>query len=115
MEGAFYESPTLRRFAGVDLGAAPAPDETTALRFRHLLEKHGLGGERLEAVNAHLEAKGINIQTGTIVDATIIPSDDSPINFVISVASGVEVEDYGGGEEAVDAEEVPAALFEPDA
>ncbi len=33
MEEAFYESPVLRRFAGVDLGVAAAPDETTVLRF----------------------------------------------------------------------------------
>ena len=36
VEAALYESPVLRRFAGVDLGCAPAPDETTVLRFRHL-------------------------------------------------------------------------------
>jgi IS5 family transposase len=58
VEEALYESATLRRFAGVDLGVAPAPDETTVLRFRHLLEKHDLGGEMLETVNRHLEAKG---------------------------------------------------------
>jgi Transposase domain (DUF772) len=43
MEEAFYESPVLRRFAGVDLGRAAAPDEATILRFRHLLEEHALG------------------------------------------------------------------------
>ena len=37
-EDALYESPVLRRFAGVDLGLAAAPDETTILRFRRLLE-----------------------------------------------------------------------------
>src|SRR5260370_24203906 len=72
VEEALYESAALRRFVGVDLGVAPAPDETTICRFRHLLEKHDLGGLMLEAVNAHLEAKGIRIATGTIVDATII-------------------------------------------
>jgi Transposase domain (DUF772) len=35
MEEAFYDSPVLQRFAGVDLGVAAAPDETTILRFRH--------------------------------------------------------------------------------
>ena len=50
VEEAFYESSTLRRFAGVDLGVAPAPDETTVLRFRHLLEMHDLGGAMLDAV-----------------------------------------------------------------
>src|SRR5713226_2220199 len=72
MEEAFYESPVLRGFAGVDLGVAAAPDETTILRFRHLLEEHDLGGEMLDTVNRYLETKGIRIGTGTIVDATII-------------------------------------------
>jgi IS5 family transposase len=36
IEEAFYDSPVLQRFAGVDLGIAAAPDETTILRFRHL-------------------------------------------------------------------------------
>jgi len=70
VEEALYESPVLQRFVGVDLGAAPAPDETTVCRFRHLLEEHDLCGMMLEAVNLHLESKGIKIATGTIVDAT---------------------------------------------
>src|SRR6267154_5457694 len=80
VEEAFYESAALRRFVGVDLGVAPAPDETTVCRFRHLLEKHDLGGLMLEAVNVHLEAKGIRIATGTIVDATIIHAPCSTKN-----------------------------------
>ncbi len=80
MEEALYESPVLQRFVGVDLGAAPAPDETTICRFRHLLEKHDLCGMMLEAVNIHLEAKGIKIATGTIVDATIIHAPSSTKN-----------------------------------
>jgi IS5 family transposase len=80
VEEAFYESATLRRFAGVDLGVAPAPDETTVLRFRHLLENHDLGGEMLETVNQHLEAKGIRIATGTIVDASILHAPSSTKN-----------------------------------
>jgi len=79
-EELLYESAAVRRFVGVDLGAAPAPDETTILRFRHLLEKHKLGELMLDAVNVHLEAKGITIQTGTIVDATIIHAPSSTKN-----------------------------------
>jgi IS5 family transposase len=81
VEEALYESPGLQRFVGVDLGAAPAPDETTICRFRHLLEKHDLCGLMLEAVNIHLEAKGIKIATGTIVDATIIHAPSSTKNL----------------------------------
>jgi IS5 family transposase len=80
VEDALHESPSLRRFAGVDLGLAPAPDETTILRFRHLLERHDLGGAMLDIVNAHLRTKGIRIATGTIVDATIIHAPSSTKN-----------------------------------
>jgi hypothetical protein len=59
MEEAFYDSPALRRFAGVDLGVAAAPDETTILRFRHLLEQHELCGKMLDTVNLYLDSKGI--------------------------------------------------------
>jgi IS5 family transposase len=79
-EELLYESPTIRRFIGVDLGMAPAPDETTVLRFRHMLEEHDLCGMMLDAVNVHLEAKGIKIQTGTIVDATILHAPSSTKN-----------------------------------
>jgi IS5 family transposase len=80
VEEALYESPVLRRFVGVDLGVAAPPDETTVCRFRHLLEKHDLGGQMLEAVNLHLETKGIRIATGTIVDATIVQAPSSTKN-----------------------------------
>ena len=79
-EDAWYESPALGRFAGIDLGRAPAPDETTILGFRHLLEQHDLGGAMLEAVNRYLESRGIRISTGTIVDATIIHAPSSTKN-----------------------------------
>ena len=80
VEDAFYESATLRRFAGVDLGRAPAPDETTILRFRHLLEEHDLCGQMLDTVNLYLERKSIRIGTGTIVDATIVHAPSSTKN-----------------------------------
>ena len=80
MEEAFYDSSALRRFAGVDLGVAAAPDETTILRFRHLLEQHQLCGKMLDTVNLYLDNKGIRIRTGTIVDATIINAPSSTKN-----------------------------------
>ena len=79
-EEALYDSAALRRFAGVDLGRAPAPDETTILNFRHLLEGQDLCGAMLDAVNHYLEDRGIRIGTGTIVDATIIHAPSSTKN-----------------------------------
>jgi IS5 family transposase len=79
-EEALYDSPALRRFAGVDLGRAAPPDETTILNFRHMLERHDLCGAMLDAVNHYLENRGIRIGTGTIVDATIIHAPSSTKN-----------------------------------
>jgi IS5 family transposase len=79
-EDALYESPVLRHFVGIDLGRAPVPDESTILQFRHLLERHELGGAMLKAVNQYLESRGIRITTGTIVDATIIHAPSSTKN-----------------------------------
>jgi len=79
-EDALYESPVLRRFSGVDLGRAAAPDETTILRFRRLLEQHELCGKILDTVNHYLASKGLRISTGTIVDATIIAAPSSTKN-----------------------------------
>ena len=77
VEDALYESPILQRFVGVDLGAAPAPDETTICRFHHLLEKHDLWGANAGRSQHPSGAKGIKIATGTIVDATIIHAPSS--------------------------------------
>ena len=62
------------------IGRAPVPDESTILGFRHLLEKHELGGAMLNAVNQYLESRGMHITTGTIVDATIIHAPSSTKN-----------------------------------
>jgi IS5 family transposase len=75
-----YDSPALRQFVGVDLGMATVTDETTILRFRHLIEEHYLDGAMLDKVNRHLATKGIRITTGTIVDATIIHAPSSTKN-----------------------------------
>lgn len=80
MEEMLYESPSMRAFAGIDLGAEPAPDETTICRFRHLLEVHDLSARMFEEVLSVLEAKGVKVSTGTIVDATIIAAPSSTKN-----------------------------------
>jgi IS5 family transposase len=80
VEDALYDSFTMRSFVGIDLGREPAPDETTVCKFRHLLERHGLGRRMLTAVNGHLERHGLKIGTGTIVDATILHAPSSTKN-----------------------------------
>ncbi|MBI3561821.1 MAG: IS5 family transposase [Gammaproteobacteria bacterium] len=69
-----------REFAQIDLGEEPVPDETTILHFRHLLEKHTLGGELFDAVNRYLAENGMSVTHGTMVDATIINAPSSTKN-----------------------------------
>jgi transposase, IS5 family len=45
VEEALYDSAGMRQFVGIDLGCEPAPDETTVCKFRHLLERHGVGAD----------------------------------------------------------------------
>jgi transposase, IS5 family len=80
VEDALHESPVLRRFVGIDLGIEPVPDETTIMRFRHLLEENGLSKDLFEAVNDTLRRKGLMLKKGTIVDATIIDAPSSTKN-----------------------------------
>jgi len=80
VEEALYDSAVMRGFVSIDLGREPVPDETTVCKFRHLLEEHRLGGQMLEAVNLHLQSRGVRITTGTIVDATIIHAPSSTKN-----------------------------------
>ncbi len=80
VEEALYESLSMRHFVGIDLGSEPVPDETTVCKFRHLLERHGLGAKIFARVNGYLESRGVKIGTGTIVDATLIEAPSSTKN-----------------------------------
>jgi transposase, IS5 family len=79
MEEALHDTPMLREFAGL-AGQARMPDETTILRFRHLLEEHELAAKLLNTVNAGLVAKGLMLKSGTVVDATLIAAPSSTKN-----------------------------------
>src|SRR5207237_1204868 len=80
VEEELYDSVVMRQFVGIDLGCEPVPDETTVCKFRHLLEEHQLGEQILGQVNLHLQAQGVRITTGTIVDATILHAPTSTKN-----------------------------------
>ena len=79
MEDPLYEAESVRRFAGLRL-SEPMPDETTILNFRHLLEQHELGQGLFQEINRHLEAQGLRLREGTIVDASIIQAPSSTKN-----------------------------------
>jgi IS5 family transposase len=80
MEEALYDVPLYRDFAGLDGGMTRLPDESTILRFRHLLETHGLAAQMLALVNEILSEKGLMLKAGSAVDATLISAPSSTKN-----------------------------------
>lgn len=80
MEDALHDVPLFREFAGLGGWDDRLPDESTILRFRHVLEKHKLAGQILQTVNDLLTAKGLLLRQGTVVDATLIAAPSSTKN-----------------------------------
>ena len=80
MEDSLYDSESMRRFAGIELTEEAVPDETTILRFRHILERHRLTEQIFALVRGLLESKRLLLKSGTIVDATIIDAPPSTKN-----------------------------------
>lgn len=80
VEDALYDSQALRQFVGVDLSQESAPDATTLLKFRRLLEKHALTAAMFDEVKAVLSERGLLMREGTMVDATLIAAPSSTKN-----------------------------------
>ena len=80
MEDALHDVPLFRDFAGLGGWDDRLPDESTILRFRHVLEKHKLAEQILKTVNDLLGAKGLLLKSGTVVDATLIAAPSSTKN-----------------------------------
>lgn len=80
IEDAIDDSQSIRGFVGIDLTNESAPDATTLLKFRRLLEKHNLTRRIFDEINMHLARKGLVMREGTIVDATLIAAPPSTKN-----------------------------------
>lgn len=80
VEDAIYDSYAMRKFVGVDFFEEDAPDATTLLKFRRLLEKNNLNKAFFEAINRVMEKSGHIMRGGSIVDATIISAPSSTKN-----------------------------------
>jgi len=62
---------SFRRFVGLGQ-IEPTPDETTFVKFRRRLREADLDQAIFEAILKHIEAQGLLVKNGTIVDATIL-------------------------------------------
>jgi len=79
-EDALYDIAAFRDFCRIDLGREPVPDATTLLNFRHLLEQHQIGAALFARIGELLQANGMKLCGGTIVDATLIAAPPSTKN-----------------------------------
>jgi IS5 family transposase len=79
-EDALYDVPVFRDFCGFDLGDERIADAGTLLNFRHLLEAHDLGAAMFAKIGTLLQANGMKLSNGTIVDATLIAAPPSVKN-----------------------------------
>ena len=77
LEEAIGDRLSFQRFLGLSF-KDPVPDETRICRFRNKLAEESLG-ERLFAMLAEqLDAKGLFVRRGTLVDATLIKAQPRP-------------------------------------
>jgi transposase, IS5 family len=88
LEEALCDRLSFRRFVGLGLEQA-TPDHTTLCRFRERLNEAGLTIKLLALVNAQIEAKGLLLKRGTLIDATVVETaaarpakDDDPAERV---------------------------------
>ncbi|MDP1543599.1 MAG: IS5 family transposase [Polycyclovorans sp.] len=80
MEESLHDVPLYRAFIGIDPGSERLPDESTILRFRHLLEQHKLAPAMLQLINELLRTRGLMLKAGTAIDATLIHAPSSTKN-----------------------------------
>ena len=75
-EETLHDSFACRRFVGLTMDSK-CPDETTILRFRHLLEKNGLDKQVFDLFKQQLTNRGLLFSKGTIVDGSFIEAPSS--------------------------------------
>lgn len=80
IEDAIYDSMAIRNFVRIDLSIEEAPDATTLLKFRRLLEEQDLTKRLFETINSLLSMQGLMLREGTVVDASIISAPPSTKN-----------------------------------
>ncbi len=77
LEAAVDDRLSFRRFAGIPLAEA-VPDHSSIWRFREQLARRGLAERLLAEVNRQLDAKGLILRQGTLIDATILDAAVRP-------------------------------------
>jgi len=77
LEEAINDRVSFRKFLGLSL-EAPAPDHTTLCRFRNRLADAGLSAPLFAEFEQQLEARGLLLKRGTMIDASLIETPFRP-------------------------------------
>jgi transposase, IS5 family len=77
LEAAVDDRLSFRRFAGIPLSES-VPDHSSIWRFREELARRDLAARLLAEVNRQLDAKGLILRRGTLIDATILEAAARP-------------------------------------
>ncbi|GAB7078438.1 IS5 family transposase [Megalodesulfovibrio paquesii] len=80
-EQALYDRLSFIRFVGLSF-EGDVPDETTICRFRNGLIKLNILDKLLDRLNEQLEAKGLLVREGTVVDASVVESARRPRKII---------------------------------
>jgi IS5 family transposase len=74
LEEALSDRLSFRRFVGLAL-ADPVPDHSTLSRFRSQLTRRDLAAPLLAELNRQLDARGLMVKSGSLIDASLIEAD----------------------------------------
>ena len=74
LEEALSDRLSFRRFVGLAL-ADPVPDHSTFSRFRTELVERRLSERLLAELNRQLDARGLMVKAGTLIDASLVAAD----------------------------------------
>jgi IS5 family transposase len=77
LEAAVDDRLSFRRFAGIPLSES-VPDHSSIWRFREQLARRGLAERLLAEINRQLDARGLIVRRGTLIDATILEAAVRP-------------------------------------
>ncbi len=77
LEEAICDRLSFQRFLGLSL-QDPVPDETRICRFRNMLAQAGLGERLFALLEEQLQAKGMIVRRGSLIDATLIKAQPHP-------------------------------------
>ena len=105
LEEALLDSIAIREFVGLGQDDKPI-DETTMVVFRRRLREAGMTSQLFDTVLKHLQNKGLVVDEGTIVDATIVSAPKGTKTKAAPVPGAVP----GAGEAVKDTRDTQAGF-----